>query len=80
MAELQWIERDDGRYWVAKLGTVTIGQIWRYSDNSGYGWQIDGVSMRWIAKGHDDNVQSYQSARRAFLRSWRIWRERAGLE
>jgi hypothetical protein len=41
-------------------------------------WKIDGVAMKWIAKGYGD-AKSLDGAKAAVARGWRIWLREAGL-
>lgn len=76
--QLHW-EATHGSSETAYLGDVEIGSIGQLdADPSTWWFTVDGVRVKWIAKGFG-HVKSRTSARRAVERAFRAWAERAKL-
>jgi hypothetical protein len=74
---LRW-ERFNGDGYIAYSGKTPIALVSRFKDDGSCHWKIDGVAMKWIAKGYGD-AKSLDGAKAAVARGWRIWLREAGL-
>lgn len=75
---LRWSIDRDGDTVAAYTGSIRVGTVIARTDGSVV-WQIDAVSMRWIAKGFGETT-SIAAGKRALARAWSKWLVRSGLE
>jgi hypothetical protein len=75
---LRW-EAFHGVSEIAYLGESPIGMIGNLNDDPSTWWyKVDGVTVKWIAKGFG-HVKGKSSARRGVERAFAAWAERSGL-
>lgn len=76
--KLRW-EPFQGSSEIAYLGGNPIGMIGQLdADPSTWFYKVDGVAVKWIAKGFG-HVKGKASARRGVERAFKAWLERANL-